>query len=109
MLTAIAFIGLAGAGSAIRFLAADRWPGGHRGTLLVNVVGSLLLGLLSGAGAPVPLVVGVGGLGALTTFSTFASDTLALAGESRYRAVGHVTTTMVLGLGAALFGLAIGS
>ena len=76
MLTAIAFIGLAGAGSAIRFLAADRWPGGHRGTLLVNVAGSLLRGLLRGAGAPVPLVVGVGGLGALTTLSTFASDTL---------------------------------
>ena len=51
MLTAIAFIGLAGAGSAIRFLAADRWPGGHRGTLLVNVAGSLLLGLLTGAGS----------------------------------------------------------
>ena len=47
MLTAIAFIGLAGAGSAIRFLAADRWPGGHRGTLLVNVAGSLLLGPVS--------------------------------------------------------------
>ena len=46
MLTAIAFIGLAGAGSAIRFLAADRWPGGHRGTLLVNVAGSLLLSLI---------------------------------------------------------------
>ena len=109
MLTAVALVGLAGAGTAIRLLASDHWPGGHRGTLLVNVVGSLLLGLLSGAGAPVPLVVGVGGLGALTTFSTFASDTLALARESRYRAVGHVATTVVLGLGAALFGLAIGS
>ncbi|HAZ35724.1 MAG: CrcB family protein [Acidimicrobiales bacterium] len=109
MLTAIAFIGLAGAGSAIRFLAADRWPGGHRGTLLVNVAGSLLLGLLTGAGAPVPLVVGVGGLGALTTFSTFASDTLALADEGRRRVGGHVAATVVLGLGAALVGLAIGS
>lgn len=109
MLTAIAFVGLAGVGAAVRFLASDRWPGGHRGTLLVNVAGSLLLGLLTGAGAAVPLVVGVGGLGALTTFSTFAADTLALAEKSRYRAGGHVAATVVLGLAAALVGLAIGS
>jgi len=109
MLTAIAFTGLAGAGAAIRFLASDRWPGGHRGTLLVNIAGSLLLGLLTGAGAPVPLVVGVGGLGAMTTFSTFAADTMALTGQSRLRAVGHVGATVVLGLAAALIGLAIGS
>jgi fluoride ion exporter CrcB/FEX len=51
----------------------------------------------------------VGGLGALTTFSTFASDTLALADEGRRRVGGHVAATVVLGLGAALVGLAIGS
>jgi CrcB protein len=55
------------------------------------------------------LVVGVGGLGALTTFSTFAADTLTLAEKSRYRAGGHVAATVVLGLAAALVGLAIGS
>ena len=109
MLTAVAFVGLAGAGTAIRLLASDHWPGGHRGTLLVNVVGSLLLGLLSGAGAPVPLVVGVGGLGALTTFSTFAADTMALADHHRLKAAGHVATTLVLGLGAALLGLVVAS
>ena len=109
MLTAVAFVGLAGAGATVRFLASVRWPGGHRGTLLVNVLGSLLLGLLTGSGAPVPLVVGVGGLGAMTTFSTFASDTLALAAARPWRAAGHVATTVVLGLAAAVIGLAIGS
>jgi CrcB protein len=75
----------------------------------VNVLGSLLLGLLTGSGAPVPLVVGVGGLGAMTTFSTFAADTMALADHHRLKAAGHVATTLVLGLGAALLGLVVAS
>ena len=47
MLTVLGFTALAGAGAGLRFLATDRWPGGHRGTLVVNVVGSLALGLLA--------------------------------------------------------------
>ncbi|SUZ89956.1 uncharacterized protein METZ01_LOCUS42810, partial [marine metagenome] len=73
----------------------------------VNVAGSLALGLLAGASAPVPVVVGVGGLGALTTFSTFAADTLDLAANRPVRAVGHVLTTVVLGVAAAAAGLAL--
>ena len=34
MLTVLGFTALAGAGAGLRFLATDRWPGGHRGTLL---------------------------------------------------------------------------
>ena len=109
MLTVLGFTALAGAGAGLRFLATDRWPGGHRGTLLVNVVGSLALGLLAGASAPVPVVVGVGGLGALTTFSTFAADTLDLAANRPARAVGHVLVTVVLGVAAAAAGHAVRS
>ena len=53
------------------------------GTLLVNVSGSLLMGLLTGCwqrwGTPsaFALFAGAGVLGALTTFSTFSMDTLA--------------------------------
>ncbi len=53
------------------------------GTLLVNVSGSLLMGLLAGCwqrwGAPPVLApfAGAGFLGALTTFSTFSMDTFA--------------------------------
>ena len=109
MLIIFGFTALAGAGAGLRFLATDRWPGGHRGTLLVNVAGSLILGLLAGTSAPVPVVVGVGGLGALTTFSTFAADTLDLAADRPVRAIAHVLTTVVLGVTAAAAGLALGS
>ena len=109
MLIIFGFTALAGAGAGLRFLATDRWPGGHKGTLLVNVAGSLVLGLLAGTSAPVPVVVGVGGLGAFTTFSTFAADTLDLAADRPVRAIGHVLTTVVLGVTAAAAGLALGS
>lgn len=50
------------------------------GTVVVDVVGSLLLGLLVGL-APsrrLRLLLGVGALGGLTTYSTFAVETLGL-------------------------------
>ena len=53
------------------------------GTLLVNVSGSLLMGLLAGCwlrwgtSFAAALFAGAGFLGALTTFSTFSMDTFA--------------------------------
>ena len=47
--TILAFMALAGAGTALRWMATDNWPEGHRGTLLVNVIGAFLLGLLAGS------------------------------------------------------------
>lgn len=53
------------------------------GTLLVNVAGSLLMGLLAGGAQrwgmfpAFTLFAGAGFLGALTTFSTFSMDTFA--------------------------------
>ncbi len=103
MLTAVAFVGLAGAGATVRFLASERWPGGHRGTLLVNVLGSLLLGLLTGSGAPVPSVVGVGGLGALTTFAPVAAGPMPLADHPRPTAARHAAFGVDLCSGVQLY------
>ncbi len=47
--------------------------------MIVNVTGSLMLGLMSQVTPPTITVLGVGGLGAYTTFSSFARDAVGLA------------------------------
>ena len=58
---------------------------GWRGTLLVNILGSFLLGLLQGRATDPELltVLGTGFCGALTTFGTFALE--ASAGPAALR------------------------
>ena len=108
MTIALCVVALAGSGATLRWLAADCWPGGHRGTLAVNVVGAFALGLLGGWTGHALTVVGTGGLGSLTTFSTFAADTTNLAdGPGDVAAVRHMAATLVLGVAAAWLGLAI--
>jgi CrcB protein len=102
----------AAAGAPLRLLAsrlATRGGGEPaRGTLLVNVVGSALLGVLLGRADPTPAVlalVGAGFCGTLTTFSTFGTDVVRLIEEREVaRAVGYLVATLVLGLGAAAAG-----
>jgi CrcB protein len=81
------------------------------GTFFVNVGGSLLLGLLVGAGAALPgwlgHLLGTGFCGALTTYSTFSYETvrLAAAGPSgRGPALLNIAATIVVGLAAAGLG-----
>ena len=78
------------------------------GTLLVNVVGSALLGVLLGLRDVSPAVlalVGTGFCGALTTFSTLGADVVRLLEERALgRALGYLAATLVLGLGAAAAG-----
>ncbi|MEP7018056.1 MAG: fluoride efflux transporter CrcB [Actinomycetota bacterium] len=85
------------------------------GTLTVNVVGSLVLGILTGAvtagGASpqVQLAVGTGFSGALTTYSTFSYETLRLLeDDARLFAAVNVVASIVAGLVAAFVGVAIG-
>jgi CrcB protein len=80
-------------GAVLRF-AISRWVGVASfpyGTLVVNILGSLLIGYLvmvfqssSGWGAQIPdwakTGITVGFLGALTTFSTFSLETIRLMG-----------------------------
>ena len=76
------------------------------GTLVVNVVGSGVLGALTGAsgvGAAQLALVGTGFCGALTTFSTFGADLHRLVDLRRLAAaLAYLTATLVLGLGAAV-------
>ncbi|CAL9335687.1 Putative fluoride ion transporter CrcB [Nocardiopsis dassonvillei] len=77
------------------------------GTLAVNVLGSAVLGVLTGlatrGGVPeaVRLTLGVGFCGALTTYSTFSYETLMLAEAGRRRtAAVNVLAGLAAGIGA---------
>ncbi len=100
------------AGAPLRYLTDRAVQSRHDtvfpwGTFTVNVVGSLILGLLTGAataGAASPhtqLLVGTGMCGALTTYSTFSYETLRLAEAG---AGFFAAASVVAGLGAAFIG-----
>lgn len=85
------------------------------GTFAVNVVGSLILGILLGAGSrdqlPVAVLAGLGTgfCGALTTFSTFGYETIRLAEDgARLIALLNVVGSIAAGFAAAAIGYAAG-
>ncbi|MFF9350816.1 fluoride efflux transporter CrcB [Streptomyces sp. NPDC014734] len=84
------------------------------GTFTVNVVGCLILGLVTGAAAAgaasshTQLLLGTGLCGALTTYSTFSYETLRLAEDgARFYAAINVGMSVAAGLGAAFTGAAL--
>ena len=105
----------AAVGAPLRYLT-NHWVREHlggtpaAGTLVVNVVGSFVLGAVVGAGAgAAPLaLLGIGFCGALTTFSTLALEIWDAMSDDRYpHAVANVTLSLSLGLGAAALGWAV--
>jgi CrcB protein len=84
------------------------------GTFVVNVSGSLLLGLITGAAlyhafpATPRIWFGTGFCGAYTTFSTFTFETVRLLEEGAVAdAFANVAVSVVAGTGAAAAGLAL--
>jgi CrcB protein len=84
------------------------------GTFLVNVGGSLVLGVLAGAAVhhavPPALVAGLGTgfCGALTTYSTFGYETVRLTQQgARLYAFLNVAASLAAGFGAAALGYAL--
>ena len=120
-MTAWIIVGLAGALGATSRHAADiglrRWfPNGPSiGILLVNLVGSFVLGIVVGVASHqilnenVRLGVAVGFCGAFTTFSTFAAELAGLVNEGKHRMLLQWTALMVIGGGVAAYaGVALG-
>jgi len=109
-------VGTGGAiGAVLRYavgqlIAHDRFP---VATLVVNVLGSFLLGLITFAGLDneVVLFVGVGVCGSFTTYSSFSFQTVRLwEGGDRFRSAVYAFGTLVLcvtavGIGAVFVSL----
>lgn len=111
MITAVGFVVAAAAGAFARAEAGRRWNRHNElalGTLIVNITGSFLLGLLVNTAPPALTVLGVAGLGAYTTFSSFARDCVALLEQRKVRlAALYLGATLVLGIAAAAVGVAL--
>jgi CrcB protein len=119
MLTQIVLVGLGGfLGSVGRYLLAlvvTQWSGASRfpaATLVVNVIGCLAIGALSGVATrsefltpTLRLFLITGLLGGFTTFSAFGYETFLLGKESLGAlALANVAAQIVIGLGAVWLG-----
>lgn len=118
--TALLICAAGGIGAALRLvmdgLIRDRIRSTYPvATTIINLTGSLLLGLVTGMATvhllppPWQLIVGTGLLGGYTTFSTASFETVRLIEDRRYAAAALNGVGLVLaGTGAAAVGLAVG-
>jgi CrcB protein len=95
------------------------WAGSHLGanfpfgTMIVNLTGSFVLGFIAGTttgrinlSPEVRLLLGVGFLGAYTTFSSFSVETITLLQNGNTMAgVGNILVNNLVGLTCALLGI----
>jgi CrcB protein len=104
-------------GAPLRYLV-DVWvtarlgTGFPFGTLVANAAACVLLGLVAGLGlaaaSPACVLLGTGVAGAMSTYSTFAFETVRLVEEGgARRAMTYAVTSPAVGLAALLLGLAL--
>lgn len=120
----ILIIGIGGfVGAVLRYLLGGTVQNLARGsnfpwgTLIVNVLGCFLFGILSGflgtrsqPNHSLNSLIFVGFLGAFTTFSTFSNDTLQLMNNgSSWLGWLNMSVSLIAGIGALLLGRMIGS
>jgi CrcB protein len=112
----IVFIG-GGIGSALRYLISNRFNNFESlipyGTFLVNIIGSLLIGIVLGLSIKSEtfsqnqtLFLATGFCGGFTTFSAFAYENLQLLKNGDYLSFfGYTFGTLVIGLALVFLGV----
>ena len=110
----VALVAAGGAIGAVARYALQQWLPSDSlpwGTMPANLVGSLLLGILLGAvaagatvGDEVVLLFGTGLLGAFTTMSAFAVDSIRLAENNPSSTLIMITTTILGSIALAWIG-----
>lgn len=110
-----------GVGSVLRYLVTlavtqRAGPGFPWATLLINVAGSLVIGIIAelsvtralGIGSVTRLFLMTGILGGFTTFSTFSLDIVTLASErAALLAIAYASGSVILGFAAAFAGIVL--
>jgi len=119
---AIVMVGVGGAaGSSLRYILSgmvqsQTASGFPFGTLLVNLIGCFVIGLLVGISISAPvkmsdhlrLVFATGFCGGFTTFSAFSAETVALVDKGEMGlAVTYITISVLMGLAATFAGIMI--
>ncbi len=110
-----------GLGSILRYLTsglAARWLGLDfpYGTLIVNVVGSFLIGVVQALAEeasvmpePARLFLSAGVMGGFTTYSAFSYETVRLVELDAFgRALANVVITTLVCIGVCVLGIATG-
>jgi len=105
------FVVAAGCGAALRHLLTahlnDQVP---TGTLIANAIASFALGLVIHLGESMSIVLGIGLLGAMSTWSSVANEAAALARRNEgWLAVTYLALTCSSGILLAWFGLKLGT
>ncbi len=105
------FLVAAGVGAVIRYVVSgylnDHVP---TGTLVVNAVASFLLGIAASFGDTMSIILGIGLLGAMSTWSSVANEAAALARKNEgWLALTYLALTCSSGILLAWFGVKLGT
>ncbi len=112
----LVFVG-GGFGSVLRYLIGRYFEFAEKdifsGTFIVNIIGSLLIGILFGLAQRYhtltpnqTLLLATGFCGGFTTFSTFALENTALIRSGNYLNLFlYISITVIVGIGAVFLGI----
>lgn len=89
-------------GAMLRFWVSEHLT---KGTWLVNIAGSFVLGLV--ISSPYHSLLAIGFCGSFTTFSTFSAEVVTLWQHNKKQAVRYSIVTTTLSVAACLCGLFI--